>query len=198
MSIKPGQVQLTQTVVVRTRDDRALITRPGAAKPETDLAYPLPPEVDALAQWAFDFRIGEDGLRMAVVYVRPKEYRIVQGAPAADVVVSSVAGYTITSPEQNHVHLEPATASVRAFANGIGHMIYRDVWFDPVTYLPTRVVLSGSLDTLDLTYRRVSGAWLLDHFTYATVVTGPRNAKRAYTIDATYRDYAFPDGAPGL
>jgi hypothetical protein len=188
----------SRTVVVRTADDLALISTAGAKKPETDFAYPLPPEVDALAQWAFDFRIGADGVRMAIAYVRPKEYRITQAVPNADVVVSSVAGYRISyAADAGHVHLEPATQSVREFAAGIDHMIYRDVWYDQTTFLPSRVVLAGAEDTLDLQYRVVNGYWLLDRFTYLTAV-GTRGAKRTYAIDAVYREYAFPPAVAGL
>ena len=191
----------SNNVVVRTADGQALVSNARGGDPKFGAAaLPLSPAVDALADWAFAFEVTDGHVRLNVAYVRPKYYSTPTPGPGVTVVVPSVSGYALryVNGETNHVHLEPATTATRAFAAQRDHFVYSDVWFDPVTFLPTRVVLRAIDETLALDYTIANGHWLLRDFTYDALARSKREGARRYRIDAQYADYAFPEAVPEL
>ena len=190
----------SRIAVVRTRDGQALVRSVPEGDAAIGPALPLSPAVDALSDWAFAFDVADGHVRLSVAYERPKYYSIPTPGPGVTVVVPSVNGYALrySAGEPNHVHLEPATAATRAFAAERDHFVYRDVWFDPATSLPTRVVLAAPDESLALDYTVASGAWLLRDFRYDALERSKRDGDRRYHIEATYADFTFPDRVPEL
>ncbi len=187
----------SKRIVVRTRDGNALVRDVHGGAARMGPALPLSPAVDALADWAFAFDVSEGHVRLDVVYEHPKLYSAPTPGPGITVVVPSVNGFAVryAPDETNHVQLEPSTPATRDFAAQRDHFVYRDVWFDPVTSLPTRVVLAAVDEMLALDYTVVDGHWLLRDFTYHALERTQHDAKR-YRIAAQYADYAFPESFP--
>ena len=187
-------------ITLRTVDGQALVrmTQGGAAK--LDAPLPLGPSVDALAEWAFNFDAKDGSARLNVAYVHPVHYVAPVLAPGDTVVVASVAGYSISyvPNEATRLHVEPATATTRTFAAQKNHFVYRDVWFDPATYLPTRVVLAAVDETLALDYTVVDTHWLLHGFTYDGRLDELRRDGERANIVAAYADYTFPLSVNGF
>jgi hypothetical protein len=188
-------------VTLRTADDAALVRDTQDAQAKPGEALPLEPTVDALAEWGFRFETSHGRTRLSVAYQRPKEYAAPRAAPGDTVVVASVAGYAISyAPDAaNHLHLEPATAAKRAFAAQEDHFVYRDVWFDPATFLPTRVVVAATDETLTLDYTVAESHWVLAGFTYDGRLDSQRAdpAEREH-VEASYSDYSFPPSVAGF
>ena len=137
---------------------------------------------------------------MNVAYERTVHYTAPIAAPGDTVVVASVAGYSIAygTGDPNRLHLEPATATTRAFAAQKNHFVYRDVWFDPATELPTRVVLAAVDETLTLDYAVADKHWLLRGFTYDGRLDALRDDGEPAHIEAAYSGYTFPLSVPQL
>lgn len=186
-------------ISLRTSDGRALVRDSLNGAPSAEAPLPLAPAVDALAEWAFAFEVTGGHARLNVVYQRPLRYTEPVPAPGDTVVVASVAGYSVAYEpgEANHLHLEPATVDKRAFAVQPNHFVYRDVWFDPQTYLPTRVVLAAVDETFTLDYLVTERHWLLSDFAYDGRLDAPQSGERV-GVEATYSDFAFPASVLGL
>ncbi len=190
----------THDVSLRTSDDAALVRDADAGAPKPGEPLPLAPTVDALAQWAFAFDSGGGHARLRIAYEQPKQYAAPKPAPGDTVVVASVPGYAISyAPDDfNRIHLEPVTPAARAFAAQKDHFVYRDVWFDPLTHLPSRVVLASVDETLTLDYTIAQTHWLLSGFTYDGRLDASQGVSEPVHIEAAYSDYDFPASVPGL
>ena len=193
-------VPATSVSKAARRGDAIAERDPCASAPENrrraDAVPGLPPVLDALAAWAFapETRDGLPVLR--VVYERPMRYDVRANASTATIVVSTVFGYHIAFGDgANHLVIAPATRATREFASGAGHFTYRDVWFDPTTYVPTRVVLSAPGETLAIDYATVNGAWILADFSYDS---RPELATERAALVGTYTDVTFPSLAPDI
>ena len=186
-------------ITVRTFDGQALMRDREGGPPVAGAPLPLAPSVDALAEWAFAFDTSGGHARLNVAYQRPLRYIAPVPAPGDTVVVASVAGYSVAyAPDDaNHLHLEPATSEKRAFASEANHFVYRDVWFDPQTYLPTRVVVAAVDEMLTVDYIVADRHWLLRGFIYDGRLDSARDGDRA-RIEASYAQYEFPSTVPGL
>jgi len=193
-----GEHMEAQRIVLRTSDGMGLIRE--GERTQRALPAGLPPAVDALAQWAFSASLVEGHVAMRIAYERPKAYAFPTPGPQADVVAANIAGYSVqyVEDDRNHVRLAPVTPALRAFAAEPDHFVYRDVFIDPKTSLPTRVVLAAPDEMLVLDYATVEGRWLLSHFNYDATLRGAHAGKQHYLVEAAYSDYAFPSSPPAL
>jgi len=178
------------SVVLRTRDGAAVVD--GGASLQTDPPG-LPPSVDALANWSFTPSTRNGRLVMHVNYLEPLRYQFATPAPNVDVVVRAIKGFAVSydGDDTTHVRLEPASAEVKALAKQHNRFLYRDVWFDPATWLPTRVVVTAPNATLTLEYTTVAGHWLLAHVIYDSVEQSQRSSSRSI-VDLKYGQFEFP------
>jgi hypothetical protein len=185
-------------IVVRNSDDAATIDD-GTGHSERTSTLALPPAIDALANWAFALEKADGLPVMHVTYQEPRRYAFATPGPDADVVVPGINGFTVRYADGDATHLElfPATAFTRALATEVDRFLYRDVWFDPSTWLPSRVVVAAVNAKLTLDYTAQSGHWLLSHVRYDGT-EGSRPTSPRITIDATYSGYTFPVVAPGF
>jgi hypothetical protein len=185
-------VREQSAVVLRTRDGDASVRDASNALREGPPPA-LPAALDPLAEWAFYADFSRGHVVMHVAYEHPKEYAFPTPGASADVVAESIAGYDVRYAEgdSNHLELTPANAATRAFAAQPDHFVYRDVFVDPQTSLPSRVVLVAPDETLTLDYATVAEHWLLAHVAYDAVQHGRRSNVR-YAVDAAYSAYGFP------
>lgn len=182
----------TAHITLRTGDGTAVVEDANGRRP---LAAPpgLPPTVDALANWAFALESTDGYPIMNVTYQEPRRYDFATPGPGTDVVVPGINGFSVryATGEPTHLQLEPATAAVKTLATERDRFLYRDVWFDPATSLPTRVVVVAVNATLTLDYANASGHWLLSHLAYEAA-NDVRGSTGPASIEATYSGYAFP------
>jgi hypothetical protein len=179
-------------IVVRTRDGAAIVDA-GTGVHQQPAPPALPPTVDALANWAFALESANGYPVMHVDYQQPRHYDFATPGPNVDVVVPGINGFSVryAADDATHLQLEPATAAFKALATQRDRFLYSDVWFDPATWLPTRVVVVAVNATLTLDYANISGRWLLSHVAYTDVAQSPSDLHHT-TIDATYTNYTFP------
>jgi hypothetical protein len=72
------------------------------------------------------------------------------------------------------------------------------VWFDPVTYLPTQVILAATDETLTLDYTVAATHWVLSGFSYDGRLDAPREDEKRVRIETSYTNYDFPATVPGF
>ncbi len=184
---------------MRTADGKALVAT-GDGVPALGAPLPLDPNVDALAQWAFAFDVTGGHVRLDVKYEQPKRFAAPSPAPGDTVVVASVGGYSAryADGDESHIVLTPATRDERSFAAQPDHFVYRDVWFDPQTYLPSRITLVAPGQTFELDYALVQTYWLLQRFAYDGNLSSRTGEARSDHVSAAYSGYAFPQAVPQI
>jgi hypothetical protein len=198
-----GDDTIDRTVVVRSDDGMSIVHDDATGKDELRPAFPAPPTFDALANFKLTGEITlrakpQNGKRrdgdMKIVNIRPLHY---EASPShADAVARSVKGYVVTyaadaTPEAGHIHLE------RNALMKDRHWL-RDVWYDPATMVPTRVVWGGPDDFfLDARYATVDGHWLLRTIAATETVHAPLWLGRmTVSIGGDYGAYAFSETPP--
>jgi hypothetical protein len=200
-----GDGAIDRTVTVRTSDGDALVHDEQSGKDVLAPPFPAPPNFDALS--TFELKGRWSALRsrassgslvrdtdVHVENVTPLRYASI--ASRADAVARSVRGYAVTYASDNdaggvHLHLEPGASYFRDHTRWL-----RDVWYDPVTLLPTRIVWNGNDHlVLDARYAPVNGAWLLRSIDFERVFYPPLS-RIAAAFHGEYDEYRFSDAAP--
>jgi hypothetical protein len=193
-----GEGAVDRTVIVRSDDGVSVVHDDASGKDVLRPPFPAPPTFDALAQFSLSGQISISGKNrdgdMRITNIRPLHYETSRSS--ADAIARSVKGYVITyAPDATaalgHLHLE------RNALMKDGHWL-RDVWYDPATLVPTRVLWGGQNDfTLDARYATVDGYWLLRAIDVGAIVHAPLWLGRmTIAIDGTYDGYAFSEVAP--
>jgi hypothetical protein len=200
-----GDGTIDRTVTVRTSDGDAVVHDEQSGKDVLAPPFPAPPNFDALStfelkgHWsALRARSAGRGLvRSTDVHVEnatPLRYASVTSR--ADAVGRSVRGYAVTyggEPDADgvHLHFEPGAAYFRDHTQWL-----HDVWYDPATMLPTRVVWNGNDHmVLDARYAAANGAWLLRSIDFGRVFYPPLS-RIAAAFHGDYTDYRFSETAP--
>jgi hypothetical protein len=196
-----GQGTSERVITVRT-DDGMAVVRDDAGKEELRPAYPASPAFDALAQFEMFAQVtiaaGKGPHRkgdMRITNVHPLHYET--AASHADAVSRAVKGYVVTyaddsSAAAGHLHLE------RNAAFGAGTKWLRDVWYDPATLIPSRVIWGGQNDlSLDARYQVVEGHWLLSSLNVSAIVHAPLWLGRTTVfLNNDFEGYQFSDVPP--
>jgi hypothetical protein len=198
-----GESTVDRTVIVRSDDGVSVVHDDASGKDVLRPAFPAPPTFDALAKFKLQGEItikagGDKTARrdgdMRITNIRPLRYET--PVSTADAVARSVKGYVISyapdaTPALGHLHLERNALMKEKFW-------LRDVWYDPATLIPTRVLWGGHDDfMLDAQYQTVEGHWLLRAITAANTYHAPMWLGRlSVAIGSTYDGYAFSDAAP--
>src|SRR5471032_152860 len=192
---------IERDVTVRTADQVAVVYDATTKKDSLKPPFPAPPNFDGLSNYAasgtfsastsgsrdVDFRIGN---------IMPLTYRDI--ATHADAVAKSIRGYSVAfAPDTNsdigHLILTPVSDATR----GAKHHL-SDVYYNPSTLLPSRVISVGPDDTtIDATYQMTDGNWLLHtlyfHHTWHGILLF---AKLTGDFTATYDNFRFSETAP--
>jgi hypothetical protein len=123
-----------------------------------------------------------------------RSYAFASPGPNVDAVAFAIKGFAIdyVGDGGDHVRLEPATTEMRALAKEHNRFLYRDLWFDPATWLPKRVLVTAPNGSLSLEYAQTAGHWLLSHVVYDSTEQ-TRRATTHTTIDVTYNQYSFSE-----
>ena len=189
-------------VSVRTEDGSAVVRDNKTGKDVLRPPFPAPPNFDALSafQGRIDYNYNLTGrvdpnIDMRVSNIEPLHYTTIESH--ADAVAKSVAGYFIAyaddaTPQQGHLHLEPSAQKRRE-----GGWL-SDVWYDPQTMIPTRVLYGGPLSfLLDARYATMNGVWLLSSITVSAEARRPWPMGRSVlTFRGDYDEYEFPTSPP--
>jgi hypothetical protein len=198
-----GESSVDRTVIVRSDDGISVVHDDATGKDELGPPFPAPPTFDALAKFKLSGEISmslgskknarRDG-SMRITNVQPLHYE--SGASSADAISRSVKGYVVTyapdaTPASGHLHLE------RNALMKDPHWM-RDVWYDPATLVPTRILWGGENDfKLDAVYTTVAGHWLLHSILAGGTFHAPMWLGRmTISIGGTYDAYTFSDVAP--
>jgi hypothetical protein len=196
-----GDGTIDRTVTVRTSDGDAIVHDEQTGKEMLAPPFPAPPNFDALSTFELKGHFSAKGGRGAIVRdtdvhvenVTPMRYANV--ASRADAVARSVRGYAVTyagEPDADgvHLHFEPGAAYFRDHTRWL-----HDVWYDPATMLPTRIVWNGNDHLeLDARYAAVDGVWLLRSIDVARVFY-PIVGRIAASFHGDYADFRFSDTA---
>jgi hypothetical protein len=195
-----GEATADRTVTVRTDDGVSVVHDDLTGKDELRSPFPASPAFDALAEFTVRAEVttGPGGARagdMRISNVQPLHYEAV--ASHADAVAHGIKGYVVTvaadaTPALGHLHFERNDTMHDA------KKWLRDVWYDPATMLPTRVVWNAVNDvTLDSQYQIVAGHWLLRRIAITGIYHGPLWVARAsVAVTGTYDGYTFSSVAP--
>jgi hypothetical protein len=197
-----GESTTDRVVVARSDDGVAIVHDDETGKDELRPAFPAPPTFDALARFRLtgvvSVQVGGKGKKrdgdMRITNVQPLHYEADQSH--ADAISRSVKGYVVTfapdaTPQLGHLHLE---------RNALMHDTkwLRDIWYDPATLVPSRVVWGGRDDfTLDARYQTVESAWVLRSIAAGgTYHTAMWLGRATVGISGEYDGYAFSQAAP--
>ena len=198
-----GESSVDRTVIVRSDDGVSVVHDDASGKDVLGPPFPAPPTFDALAKFKLSGEISmslgskkntrRDG-GMRITNIRPLHYE--SGASSADAISRSVKGYVVTyAPDATsgigHLHLE------RNALMKDPHWM-RDVWYDPATLVPTRILWGGQNDfMLDASYNTVEGHWLLRSILAGGTFHAPMWLGRmTISIGGTYDGYTFSETAP--
>jgi hypothetical protein len=205
----PGVIRDTadeRTVLVRTADDRAVVTDLANGRVSTGSSFPMPPIFDALASFSLNFSVsGGAGLdNFHVSNLVPMEFRKPQRADGTvpDVQVIYLRNYTAAYAEPppadvaQPAHIVLTPTAVFAAAHPPGYL--RDVFVDQTTLLPTRVDYTGPNLSMNVQYASEDGHWVVRGFELHTVGRGGPFGllKSTVSMSATYDTYTFPATAP--
>jgi hypothetical protein len=193
-----GEGSVDRTVIVRSDDGVSVVRDDASGKDVLRPPFPAPPTFDALAKFKLLGQIEMNGKKregdMRITNVRPLHYET--AASTADAISRSVKGYVVTyapdaTPVVGHLHLERNALMKERFW-------LRDVWYDPATLVPTRVLWGGENDFgLDAVYNTVEGHWLLRSILVGGTFHAPLWLGRmTVSISGSYDGYAFSDAAP--
>jgi len=191
---------LDRTVVVRTEDGVAVVHDADTGKDALRSPFPASPTFDALSSfdisggWTIGVGSSYHDFDMSVKNVQPLHYAFEK--TTADVVSRAVRGYVISfaadsTPALGHLHLERANSMH-------DDRWLRDIWYDPVTLIPSRIVWGGN-DAMDLDarYAVVNDVWLLKSLSLSYVIHAPLWLGRAsLSFSGDLSDYAFSTTAP--
>ena len=192
-----GEGTVDRIVSVRTEDGDAIVRDNNAGTEALKPPFPAPPNFDALSTFQLRLDFNYNALRarqrpdgdMRVSNIEPLHYTTV--VSRADAVARSVRGYVITyaddaTPQQGHLHLDPS-AEKRTDA------WLTDVWYDPQTMIPTRVVYAGPHEfMLDARYATADGVWLL-----SSIAVGARwRGQVTIAFSSEYSEYRFGTSPP--
>jgi hypothetical protein len=197
-----GEGTVDRTVIVRSDDGLSVVHDDASGKDVLRPPFPAPPTFDALAQFKLSGQIslstgGKERRRdgdMRITNIRPLHYETSRSN--ADAIARSVKGYVVTyaadaTPALGHLHLE---------RNAVMKDVHwlRDVWYDPATLVPSRILWGGHSDfTLDARYATVDGHWLLRSINVGAIVHAPMWLGRmTVAIGGTYDGYTFSDSPP--
>lgn len=200
-----GESPVVRTVVVRTDDGRAVVRNETTGAEQIEDPFPASPAFDALSHFRLDGGWTVEGVREAatrdvdlrIVNVHPLRY--IMQPSNADAVVRAVRDYKVSygAPGEDgsaHLHLEPIMANFGKHRNAW----LQDVWYDPVTLVPNRVVYGGFENfVLDARYETIGGVWLLHSLRVAEIFRPLAGLFRNEAwFEGTFADYRFSATAP--
>jgi hypothetical protein len=200
-----ASASIARDVIVRTVDGDAVVHDARSGRDEVRPPFPAPPTFNALARWRIDgsWSVESQGgaaapdVDLRVTNIEPRRFG--PTVTHADVVVRSVRGYRISyaapAAGQTHLHLEPTPEYFRG-SRRTGWL--SEVWFDPATLIPSRIVCNGNDGfRLDARYAIVDGVWLLRSIDVGWVLRPLAGLARiSESFSGEFGDYRFSETTP--
>jgi hypothetical protein len=195
---------ISRSVIVRTKDDMAVMQDLPRGAERVGKAFPLIPTFDALSSWKITYRVGaHQALDVYIENVQPLTYQT-QADSGADVVVRTLRYYypkyapdSSDAPDgKTHILLKPLPTLTRNYS---GDFFLSEVYIDNGTRLPSSVTYVGPENRLFvIDYGFIEGHWLMTHAVYSeTVRYGPMHAMRAaFKAEVVCDNFGFPQSAP--
>jgi hypothetical protein len=193
-----------RSVMVRTRDDLAVIQDLPQGQNQLGHGFPITPVFDALSSFGFNWSVTRTGALTAYVHdIVPLTYNAPQQA-GADVIVSRLRYYhaeyaadSSTSPDgATHLTMIPYQFLVEQVPRD--NFFFDDIVCSNATGLPTHIRLPAGHETeMVIDYAVVEGHWLVSHVHYEQTYIGPLALFRIHSsADADYSEFTFPLTAP--
>ena len=194
-----------RSVMVRTRDDLAVIQDLPRGANVLGHGFPVTPSFDALSYFTLSWRVGAHTEVSASVHdVTPLTYPDADRSQS-DVVVVRLRQYkaeyatdSSDAPDgKTHITLVPFEF-VKEHNNADTTFYLADLFIDNASGLPSRVRFDGADDKeFVVDYGRVEGHWVVTHAHYEETLHGPLRLGRVHvSADAVYDDFTFPASAP--
>lgn len=187
---------IARAVEARTRDDLAVLQDLPRGQRQYAHSFPLIPTFDALSYFRVEYN---GGRRNALSYVRmdkPLTYSDpLKPSSQADVVVTALRYYHASyAPDSSarllHITMDPLQSLTRGNSSDF---YLHDVYVDPGTMLPTRVVYTGPTTDFTLDYAVISDHWVVQHVGYSHTVFAPLRVGRVhFSVEAVFDDFRFP------
>ena len=195
-----------RSVMVRTRDDLAVIQDLPRGGNALGHGFPVTPSFDALSSFTLSWRVGAHTEVSSYVHdVTPLTYADTADA-TADVVVVRLRQYkaeyaadSSDAPDgKTHITLVPYDFVRRQTVRPDSTFFLSDLVVDNATGLPLEVRYQGGNDIVfDVSYGMREEHWLVTHAHYEETLHGPLRIGRLHvSADAAYDDFAFPTTAP--
>jgi hypothetical protein len=195
---------IDRTVLVRTRDDLAVLQDLPKGKRQLSHGFPVTPTFDALSYFSLHwFASAHMAITAYVNDVQPLTYA--QATPAAaDVVVVNLryfhADYAADSSDaadgRTHIVLRPFHFVTRNAPRNTFY--FADLYITNADGLPSRIHFTGP-DNRDflVDYATIQQHWVITHAHYEETFFGPLRLGAMHIFaDATYDDFSFPSQAP--
>jgi len=197
---------VNRSVMVRTRDDLAVIQDLPQGANVLGRGFPVTPSFDALSYFTLSWRVGAHTEVSASVHdVTPLTYPDADHT-GSDVVVVRLRQYkaeyatdSSDAPDgKTHITLVPYDFVKRQALKPDSTFYLSDLVMDNATGLPVEVRYQGADDIVfDVQYEMRDDHWLVSHAHYEETLHGPLRIGRLHvSADATYDDFAFPATAP--
>jgi hypothetical protein len=194
-----------RAVMVRTRDDLAVIQDLPQGRNQLGHGFPVPPTFDALSYFTLSWRVGYHQEVSSYVHdVTPLVYTDPANNGEFDVIVTRLRAYkaqyapdSSEAPDgRTHLVLTPYQFIVSA--NSDETFYFNELYVDNATGLPSRVSYDGANGKkFVLDYGSVGGHWVLQHLHYEETLHGPLRIGYLHVIaDADYDHFEFPDFPP--
>jgi hypothetical protein len=195
-----------RAVMVRTRDDTAVIQDLPQGQNQLGHGFPVTPSFDALSYFTLSWRVGARMDLTAYVHdVTPLNYPQVSDA-GADAVVVRLRAYKAeyapdssdAADEKTHITLVPYDFVRHEALRPDSTFYLSDVVIDNATGLPDEVRYAGGNDIVfDVAYGMREQHWVVTHAHYEETLRGPLRIGRLHVAaDATYDDFTFPETPP--
>jgi hypothetical protein len=194
-----------RAVIVRTKDDVAVIQDLPQGANTIGHGFPLTPAFDALSYFTLSWRVGAHMEMSSYVHdVTPLTYSDITST--SDVLVvrlkqyrTSYADDSSDAPDgKTHITLEPYDFVKRQVTKPDSTFFLSDLVIDNATGLPAEVRYAGGDDIVFVVdYGMIEGQWLVTHAHYEETLYGPLHIGRLHVIaDAVYDDFVFSDDPP--
>jgi hypothetical protein len=195
-----------RSVMVRTRDDLAVIQDLPRGANVLGFGFPVTPSFDALSNFTLSWRVGARMDVTSYVHdVKPLTYPDAT-ANGADVVVVRLRQYKAEyAPDSSdaadgktHITLVPYDFVKRETVRPDETFYLSDLVIDNASGLPTEVRYRGADDIqFDVEYSVLETHWVITHAHYEETLHGPLRIGRLHVLaDAVYDTFTFPTAPP--
>ncbi len=185
---------INRSVAVRVADDVAVMQDLPQGERRTGQAFPIIPSFDPISSFGFSYFANLKRVDISLTRAKPWYFAI----PAPDPTVNETVAYNsffvpAYAPDSTDGAVHLLLAPTPRF-----HGFYpADITEDPVTQLPSRIVMRSTSDDeqISLDYHVINGYWLITHGVYSAT---QHVAFMTFKVvaDITFDQFTFPTVPP--